>query len=64
MASNLIGISYSVRNDSEVAPTTPNVEIIAKPICPQLEHTPALTPITDPTTPVPVFLEFAFTVLI
>ena len=62
--SNLIGISYVVRNDREVAPATPNVEIIANPICPQLEQTPAPRPITEPITPVPVFLEFDFIVLI
>jgi len=64
MASNLIGISYTVRNDSDVAPATPNVEIIAKPICPQLEHTPAPKPIAEPTIPVPVFLEVPFMTLI
>ena len=59
-----MGISYSVRNDKEVAPATPNVEIMANPIWPQLVQIPAPTPITEPTTPVPVFLEFVFIVLI
>ena len=60
MAASLSGISYSVRKDREVAPATPNVEIIANPICPQLVHMPAPMPITEPITPVPVFLEFVF----
>jgi len=64
MAKNLIGISYSERNDNVVAPAIPNVEIIVNPICPQLVQTPALRPIIEPITPVPVFLEFAFIICI
>ena len=60
MPASLIGISYSVKNDNEVAPATPNVEIIENPIGPQLVHTPAPTPISEPITPVPVLLELAF----
>lgn len=40
------------------------MEIIAIPIEPQLVQTPAVTPIIDPITPVPVFLEFDLIVLI
>lgn len=64
MAIILSGISYSVRKDKEVAPATPKVEINVNPICPQLVHIPAPMPITEPTTPVPVLLEFDFIIRI
>ena len=47
-----------VRNASEVAPTLPKVEIIAKPIGPQLQA-PAAAPIKEPNT-LPPILPFEF----
>ena len=44
-----IGISYSVKNAVVVPATVPNVEMIEKPIGPQLQI-PADAPIMEPST--------------
>jgi len=54
IAAMRIGISKVVKNAEAVAPKVPNVEINANPTGPQLQA-PAIVPINELKTPVPIF---------
>ncbi len=64
IATMRIGISCIVRNEKVVAAVAPKVEITENPIGPQAVHIPAPAPMTEPKSPVPIFLVLVPTVLI